>query len=102
MAVSSIYGLEPRWIELTPLREDLKPGQPTCRAFLLLLPGAAICWHCCSSWCSWGTRANLAAQRCSNLLSRSRGIMLITKSSGSAVAPGLEGLNARGPFKGPS
>ncbi len=25
--------------------------------------------------------------------------MLITKSSGSAVAPGLEGLNARGPLK---
>src|SRR5260370_23747057 len=54
---------------------------------------------CLSRRCSWGTLENLAAHRCSNLLSRSRGIMLITKSSGSAVAPGLEGLNARGPLK---
>jgi hypothetical protein len=41
--------------------------------------------------------ASLAAHRCSNLLSRSRGILLISKTPG--CRPGLKGFNARGPLK---
>jgi hypothetical protein len=42
----------------------------------------------------WRARAaeNLAAHRCSHLLSRSRGMLLITKAPG--FVAGLEGLNA--------
>jgi hypothetical protein len=42
---------------------------------------------------------NLAAHRCSHLLSRSRGILLVTKAPGSRAAPGLKAHYARGPLK---
>jgi hypothetical protein len=69
---------------------DLKPAASARRVFLLLLSGAVSC--CCLSrrCCSRSARAasNLAAHRCSHLLSRSRGILLITGTPGFEVAPG--------------
>jgi NAD(P)-dependent dehydrogenase (short-subunit alcohol dehydrogenase family) len=79
----------------------LKPADSTRRVSVLLLSGAVSC--CCPSrrCCSRSARAaeNLAAHRCSHLLSRSRGIRLTTKAPGFAVTPRVIGLNACGPLK---
>ena len=60
---------------------DLKPAASARRVSLLLLSGAVSC--CCLSrrCCCRRARAaeNLAAHRCSHLLSRSRGILLISQ-----------------------
>jgi hypothetical protein len=60
---------------------DLKAADLTRRVFLLLSSGAVSC--CCLSrrCCFRSAREaeNLAAHRCSHLLSRSRGILLITQ-----------------------
>src|SRR5258708_18454319 len=90
-------------MELTPLGADRKPADSARRAFLLLLPRAATCGDCFSNRCSWyaadaASGKNLAAHRRSNLLSRSIGILLITKAPGFGC-PGLKHLNARGPIK---
>lgn len=66
------------------------------------MSGAVSC--CCLSWrcCSRSVRAasNRAAHRCSHLLSRSRGILLITKAPGFGLAPGLRPQRMRA-SKGP-
>jgi hypothetical protein len=64
------------------IRTDLKPADPTRRVFLLLLSGVVSCCCCLSrQCCSRSARAaeNLTAHRFSHLLSRSRGILLITQ-----------------------
>src|ERR1700722_4851388 len=61
---------------------DLNPAASARRIFLLLLSGAVSCCCCLSRrCCSRSARAasNLAAHRRSHLLSRSRGILLITQ-----------------------
>jgi hypothetical protein len=82
----------------------LKPADSTRWVFLLLLSGAVSCCCCCClsrRCCSWSARAaeNLAAHRCSHLLSRSRGILLIAKAPGPRSPLGLKAHNARGPLK---
>jgi hypothetical protein len=82
---------------------DLKPATSARRGFLLLLSGAVSC--CCLSrrCCSRRARAasNLAAHRCSHLLSRSRGILLITQKLRARAPPSLRPQRAPRP-KGPA
>jgi hypothetical protein len=76
---------------------------PVPRRRLLLSSGTVTRCCCC---CALRRRSlagpdNLAAHRRSNLLSRSRGIPLITKAPGLLSPPGLRRQRARA-FKGPS
>ena len=64
----------------------LRADGSTRPASLLLSPGAVSCCRCLSR-CSWSASKNLAAHRCSNLLSRSRGIVHITKAPGLRSPP---------------
>jgi hypothetical protein len=107
----SIFKLGHCEIQIRPLR--VKVGQhprkgAQVRAFgpaglrrrvLLCLLLCAVCWRCSSSRYFWSGPENLAVQRCSNLLSRSRGMLLITKAPGLPSPRGFKGLNARDPLK---
>jgi hypothetical protein len=107
----SIFKLGHCEIQIRPLR--VKVGQhprkgAQVRAFgpaglrrrvLLCLLLCAVCWRCSSSRYFWSWPENLAVQRCSNLLSRSRGMLLITKAPGLPSPRGFKGLNARDPLK---